>query len=493
MDVEGRSDSEMKGSEPTSGLSIFVSRTGVAGVKFAVPLLAFAAVLLASTPEGLSEEGQRALAVMALAVGLWATGALPLAVTGVASVILLTLLRAVPDVEAALFGFSQPVPYFLIGVLTLGLGVQKSGLANRMAGYLIRLARGSPRALYVQMLVSFAALTFALPSATTRGAILVHVYEQVMGRWNVEREDPLNKAVMLAMGSLNRLGSTALLAGGITPVVASSLISDFSWTRWFVLMALPFWSILVVGGLAVFMMYRSGFAGLSRSGDSTDEEQGAGPVAPAEVKAGLIAAGVALLWFTDFAHGLSPAVPALIALVLMLLPGIGLLTWRQFEQDLGWSNFFIIATSLSLSNALVASGAAAWFANTLVSAVGFMGNSPWLLLLAMSGAAAAVRFVMPNIAGYLAFIIPVAMSTGASLGLNPLVCGLAVVVVGDSVVFYPAAAAGSVFIYQRANLSAPEVLRAGVIMTLVAIAVLFAFAVPYWGIVGEGLAAAASG
>ncbi len=464
-------------------------RPGVVAVKFGLPLLASVAVLFAAAPEGLSGEGQRALAVMALAVGFWATGALPLAVTGVVGVILLTLLRAVPDIEAALYGFSQPVPYFLVGVLTLGLGVQQSGLANRLAGYLARLARGSPRALYVQMLVSFAAFTFALPSASTRGAILVHVYEEVMGRWNIKREHPLNKGVMMAMGSLNRLGSTALLAGGITPIVASALIGDFSWTSWFVLMALPFWLILVVGGVAVFLMYRSGFSALPRPVESDEAEQSAGAFTAPEVKAGLIASGVALLWFTDFAHGLSPAVPALIAMVAILLPGVGLLSWRVFEQNLGWSNFFIIATSLSLSSALVESGAAAWFAGTLVSAAGGIGDSPWLLLLSMAGAAAAVRFVMPNIAGYLAFIIPVAMSTGASLGLNPMVCGLAVVIIGDSVVYYPAAAAGSVFIYQRADISSPEVLRTGIVMTIVAVVVLMVFAVPYWNVLGEGLTA----
>ena len=273
--------------------------------------------------------------------------------------------------------------------------------------------------------------------------------------------------------------------------MASALISDFSWTSWFVLMALPFWLILVVGGVAVFLLYRSGFAGPSMRESAASEEEQPGPLTPAEIKAGLIAGGVALLWFTDFAHGLSPAVPALIAMVAVLLPGIGLLSWRVFEQNLGWSNFFIIATSLSLSSALVESGAAAWFASTLVSAAGGLADSPWLLMLAMAGAASVVRFVMPNIAGYLAFIIPVAMSTGASLGLNPLVCGLAVVVVGDSVVYYPAAAAGSVFIYQRADISPPEVLRTGFIMTLVAVAVLMAFALPYWSAVGEGLTAAA--
>ena len=476
--------------EPTSWLKVIGDRPGIAAVKFGLPLLAFAVVMAVPTPEGLTGEGQRSLAVMALAVGFWATGGLPLAVTGIVGVVLLTLVGAVPDLEAALYGFSQPVPYFLLGVLTLGLGVQQSGLANRMAGHLIRLARGSPRALYAQMLVSFAALTFALPSASTRGAILVHVYEEVMGRWNIERTHSLNKGVMMAMGSLNRLGSTALLAGGITPVVASALIADFSWTRWFVLMALPFWSILVAGGLAVFILYRSGFTGFTGPDGDGGSEQGPGKFKPAEVKAGLIAAGVALLWFTDFAHGLSPAVPALIALVAMLLPGVGLLSWRVFEQNLGWSNFFIIATSLSLSSALVQSGAAAWFANTLVSAAGGIGDSPLTLLLAMSAAASVVRFGMPNIAGYLAFIIPVAMSTGAALGLNPLLCGLAVVIVGDSVVYYPAASAGSVFIYQRAEISSPEVLRTGVIMTLVAVAALFAIALPYWSVVGESLTAA---
>ena len=73
------------------------------------------------------------------------------------------------------------------------------------------------------------------------------------------------------------------------------------------------------------------------------------------------------------------------------------------------------------------------------------------------------------------------------MGLNPLVCGLTVVIVGDSVVYYPAGGAASVFIFQRANIKAPEVFRFGVIMTIIAIAVLFAVVLPYWRLVGERL------
>ena len=318
---------------------------------------------------------------------------------------------------------------------------------------------------------------------------MVHVYEQVLVHWQVPQDSALHKAIMMAMGMLNRLGSTALLAGGITPIIASSLIGeftgeDFSWTRWFVLMALPFYSVLAVGGAVVYIIYRSGF----RLENVIDVgSMATGPLKLPEVKAAFIALGTALLWFTDFAHGLAPTVPALIAMAVILLPGFGLLKWEDLERDLGWSNFFVIATSLSLANAIIASGAAAWFADTMVGSVEGLRGSPTLLLLAIAGASAVVRMLMPNISGYLAFIVPVAMSTGASLGLNPLVVGLAVVIVGDSVVYYPAGGAASVLIFQRANLRSPEVFRLGLMMTVVAIGVLFAIVLPYWRLVGEGL------
>jgi len=465
------------------------NRPGQIAFKLGLPLLVFGAIMLAPRPEGLTGEGQRALAVMGLAVVLWATETLPVAVTGLVGIVLLVLFKVVPDVDTGLYGFSQPVPYFLIGILTLGLAVRQSGLAERLAVYLMRLAGGSPRALYVQMLISFAALTFALPSASTRGAIMIHVYEQVLDRWHVSKEAPLHKAVMMGMGALNRLASTALLAGGITPIVASGLMGQllgetFSWGRWFVLMAPPFYVILVAGGALVYLKYRSGF-----KLDSPIDLGGmvTGPVKLAEVKAGCIALGTALLWFTDFAHHLPPTVPALIALTVILLPRVGLLSWREFESGLGWSNFFVIATSLSLANALITSGAAAWFADTLVGWVGRLEGSPLLLLLALAGAAAGIRMFMSNISGYLAFVLPVAMSTGAALGLNPLVCGLAVVIMGDAVVYYPAGSATSIFVFQRANIRAPEVFRFGLVMTVVAIVVLFTVVLPYWSLVGESL------
>ena len=458
-------------------------RAVATALRVLAPAVVFAVLMLLPTPSGLTSQGQAALAVMGLAVVLWATESLHIAVTGIVGIVLLILVGGVSDVGEALYGFSQPVAYFLIGILTLGMAVHRSGLAERVSIFLMRGAGGSPLLLYVQMLFSFAALTFALPSASTRGAILVHIYEQVMERWNISRNHSFHKAVMMALGSLNRLGSTALLAGGVTPVVASGLLGDFSWGRWFVLMSVPFYASLIIGGALLFVLYRSGFRVQVDAGARFLE---AGPATAVEVRAGAIALLTALLWFTDFAHGLHPAVPALIALCLILMPGIGILNWRDLEQGLGWGNFIVIASTLSLAHALVGSGAAAWFSSSLVGWIGGLSDNPALFLLALCCCAAIVRAMLPNIAGYLALVIPVAMAAGEAVGLNPLVCGMAIVVIGDTPVYYPAGSTSGVFIFERAAVKASEVIRFGLIMTVVALGVVF-LTLPYWNLVGEPL------
>jgi di/tricarboxylate transporter len=55
------------------------------------------------------------------------------------------------------------------------------------------------------------------------------------------------------------------------------------------------------------------------------------------------------------------------------------------------------------------------------------------------------------------------------------------------VVYYPASATASVFIYQRAEIRASEVVRMGIFMTVIAVGVLFTIVLPYWSMVGESL------
>lgn len=109
----------------------------------------------------------------------------------------------------------------------------KSGLAERLARAILLRARGRGVAMFRQMLLAFPVLTFVLPSATMRSGILIHVYDEVLALGRIPRGAEIAKAIMLALGSINRLASTALLTGGITPVMSAAIIGGMSWPAGF--------------------------------------------------------------------------------------------------------------------------------------------------------------------------------------------------------------------------------------------------------------------
>src|ERR1051326_392832 len=295
---------------------------------FAVALGALVACLaLPPAFADLTARGQRAIVVTVVVVLVWTTAALESGTTALLAIVLLALTGAAPTLRDALAGFVNPVPYFLVGVLAMGLAVAKSGLAERIARRIVTHARGRGLRVYLQLVLALPALTFILPSATTRSSILVHIYEEVFTLGRVPAGAPVVKAVMLALSSINRLASTALLTGGITPMMAAAIIGGLSWTGWFVLMAIPYWALLFLGAVLTWFLYRDGLRGtlpaanLERAAAWTRRER----------NTLVVVLGASVLWLTDSIHHLDPALPALLALVALLTPRLGPLQWSDLD------------------------------------------------------------------------------------------------------------------------------------------------------------------
>jgi anion transporter len=453
----------------------------------AVPALILGALgvglLLPPLFAGLSLPAQRALLTALITIILWTTRWLDSGATALLGVALLALTGAASGFRQALQGFANPVPYFLVGVLALGVAVAKSGLAERVARHVLARADGRSLAVYVQLVLAMPVLTFILPSATTRSGILVHIYEEVFGQAKVPAGAGVVKAVMLALSSINRLASTALLTGGITPVMAAAIIGGMSWTGWLLLLAVPYYALLALGAVLTWALHRRAFTAVLAHADHADSK----PLSGAEWRTLAVVAGTGLLWLTDAWHHLDPALPAVLGLVALLTPGIGVLTWSDLDRGVGWGNFFVIGTSISLAHALGESGAAAWLARGLVGGLpGLGGHAIASVVLLMLGAT-VLRAVIPNISGFLALALPIAMSVGREVGLNPLVCALVVMMTGDAVLYYPVQSASALVIYERGHVTAGEILRFGLWMTAVAYVAILLVALPYWSLVGEPL------
>src|SRR5437773_3409213 len=450
----------------------------------AVPLAALvAALFLPPVFTGLSLAGQRALIVTVITIVLWTGEILEPGVAALIGVTLLALSGATRSLRDALQGFANPVPFFLVGVLTMGVAVVRSGLAERLARTILERARGRSLTVYLQLVFSFPVLTFILPSATTRSGILIHIYDELFALGRVARGADVAKAVMLALSSINRLASTSLLTGGITPVMSAAIIGGLSWTGWFALMAVPYWAILVLGGLLTYALYRRGFA----HGLPVPERERRRPISGTEWRTLAIILGASALWLTDPLHHLDPAIPALLAFAALLTPGLGPLGWSDLERGVGWANFFVIAASISLAHALDASGAAPWLGRLLVGGLPGLSRSAVGTIVFLVLGATLLRALVPNISAFLALALPIAMSVGREAGLNPVVCALAVMVAGCGVVYYPAQSSSALVIYERGHVSAGEIVRFGLWMTLLGWVTVLLVALPWWSLVGQPL------
>jgi solute carrier family 13 (sodium-dependent dicarboxylate transporter), member 2/3/5 len=190
----------------------------------ALALAGFTLGRLAPPLAGLSPVAQSVLGTAFAGTVLWVSEAIPLGLTALVVLLLLGLCPGMrfPEIAA---GFAGEVTFFLVGAVAIGAAVETSGLAARAAAFLCRSARGNPTRLYAQLIGGIPVLALLIPSAITRNAILVPAYRDALSAMGVDQAKRSGRAVMLALGVLNPLASSALLTGGITsrrPLLAAS-------------------------------------------------------------------------------------------------------------------------------------------------------------------------------------------------------------------------------------------------------------------------------
>jgi di/tricarboxylate transporter len=76
------------------------------------------------------------------------------------------------------------------------------------------------------------------------------------------------------------------------------------------------------------------------------------------------------------------------------------------------------------------------------------------------------------------------MTIAQAAGLNPVVCGLIMTIVVDSVILYPVQTASNLLGYESGYFNTADVGRFGIIMLELAMLVGLGIAVPYWSIIG---------
>lgn len=417
----------------------------------------------------LTVSGKACLAILAFAVVLWVSEALPFAVTSL-FVLLLIPAFGISDYESVVrSGFGNPIITFFLGVLLLSAAFTRSGLGPRLALHILIGVGTRTDHVLLGFLVFGAGLSMWMTDMAV-AAMLLPLGVGVLRDAKLEpRESQFGRSLMIACAFGPLIGGIATPAGtGANPIALSYLkdladveISFLDWMRYgvpaAVLMIPCAWRILL-------FCFPPELERLPVEKDDLQERlKEMGPLRASEIKTLVVFTTTIALWL---AAPLPIQAVGLLGGLSLFLPGMNVMSWKQAQGDVDWGGILLIVAGLSLGMMVFETGAAEWLALALM---GRMGDVPTLVrpfLIVLGVASLHLLFSSNTVTSTI--IMPILIALAAALGLDAwslagpaaFTSSLAFILVTESPT--------NVLPYSSGYFSIRDMAKAGVLMTLCA-------------------------
>ena len=168
---------------------------------------------------------RKVFAITILMMVMWITEILDLAVTSLVGCLLFWIWAGIPLVKS-FSGFFSDTPWFVLGVLLLGVMAETTGLARRLAYNIIcRLGTSYGGILAGMMFLNFL-FTFIMPSANAKCLIFCTISVGSLETFGMGKKSNIGRGLILAMTYQASFFSVFVIAGAAA-IVAKGLMESF--------------------------------------------------------------------------------------------------------------------------------------------------------------------------------------------------------------------------------------------------------------------------
>jgi sodium-dependent dicarboxylate transporter 2/3/5 len=442
-----------------------------------------AAIILLPTPDGLTREGQNALAIFALCFILWVSNALPLAVTSLLAIVLLPVLRVMSSGRSfALFGSS--VVFFILGAFILAAALMRSGLSARLAVAFLRSFGRSPRALFGGVIFSGGFLAFWMPEHAVAALLFPIVLEIARALELEPNRSRYGKLLFLALAWGAVIGGVATFLGGARAPLALGILGEhyglsIGFLDW-MLAAAPFSIALMV--IAFFVLPRIipiDTGDVARAKAALDRKAGElGPLSAREKGVAVIMVATIVAWIAA-AGAVELASIAILAAVSLF--AFGLIDWRSVEEYVNWGVILMYGGAIAIAAALHETGGAGWIADVAMSSVG--GLSSFWMLMVFAVVAAFLTEAISNVAA-VAVLLPICFGVADGTGVPPQAVVFAVAVPAGLAFALPMGTPPNAIAYSAGYYRLRDSIVAGSLLKIIALALLIVVVRFYWPLLG---------
>jgi len=456
---------------------------------------------------GLSPEGHSVLSVLLFMVVLWVTEAVSFPVSAFCMILALTLLLGFTKDPAsgkifgtakamglALGGFMTGGWLIVVAALLLAAAFETTGLGQRMGLVILTRVGSKPRQVKFGVLATAYLLSLFIPAQTANAALMTAVGLGLIRAFNLDLRGNFAKGIMLIVAFSTCIAGVGVLTSGAPPIQTAEFIRQatgrtITWSEWLGY-GMPFAMVL---GLMLFTLVEILFpvknTEIAGGKELIQEEmRKLGSISAPERNLLIIMLCTIFLWATNnVLHKIDSSSVALMAVVTMFLPGVGVARWQALSDKVSWGTLMLFGAAISIGQAMLKTGAAAWVAkSTLISvgmnswslmAVVFVAGSFFALMsLAFSARTAAVSALVPMVIAFAQSVPEMGVPAwGLTLVLFYAIQFSAVLPVNTPM---------AVIAYTSNTFTSKDMIRVGIPLTLGSVVMMVLFALTYWKWVG---------
>ena len=437
-------------------------------------------------PLGLEKTAQHAIAIAVFMILAWATEILDHGLTGLIGCYLFWALGVV-KFDVAFSGFADDTPWFLMGAILFGVMAAKSGLARRLA-YMVTVRVGASYSrLLLALILSDFLLTFLVPSGMARVTIMAAVALGLMDVFGLGAGSNVGRGMFLILTYTAGVFDKTIIAGAAAitgrGIIESAGHAEVLWSRWLVAyLPSDIVTILVAWRLTLWLYPPEQAAFPGGVAYFQEELRKAGAWTSLEKKSlalMLIAIG---FWATDFLHHIPSSMIGLGIGLLSVLPFLRILTLEDFKK-LNFLQLFFVAAAVSMGKVLSASKGLDVLTRIVFGWLEPLLNHAFLSIFALYWTGFVYHIFLANEISMLGTSTPLLMQFAAAHGLSTLKLGM----------LWVFASGGKIFVYQSGVLvigysygyfRAQDILRLGLLMSLVDSLLLLVVVPFYWPLIG---------
>ncbi|HEX9508584.1 MAG TPA: SLC13 family permease, partial [Myxococcales bacterium] len=209
-----------------------------------------------------------------------------------------------------------------------------------------------------------------------------------------------------------------------------------------------------------------------------------GPMKANEKKLLFMSLVLLFLWSTEkILHQLDTSSTTIAMVAVMLLPKVGVMSFKEAQPRIGWGTLGLFGVGISLGSALLSTKAAAWLAKIIVGLFGIQTMPALVILAVVAAFLIVIHLGFASATALAAAMIPIIIAVLQSVktpGINLVGMTMVLQYVVSFGFILPVNAPQNMVAYGTDTFEVRDFVRTGIPLTIIAYGLVLLFGATYW-------------